>query len=98
MDENNANKPKVERIDPKKFTGGLENLQKLKDLLGQVDQFGELLKGRAVKADETLNKLADFTQKFGDTITGFQKVVEMNQRLMEDMLRNAEKAWKDLNK
>lgn len=98
MDENNAARPKVQRIDPQKFGEPLANLQKLKDLLGQIDGFGELLKGRAQKADDTLNKLADFTDKFGQTIAGFQQVVDMNKKLMEDMLRNAEKAWKDLSK
>lgn len=92
MDE----KPQVRKIDPSKF--GFDGLAKLKDLLGDVDEFASIVKGKAVKFDDTLTKFSDFTQKFGETIVGFSQVVEMNRKLIEDMMKRAEKAANDLIK
>lgn len=92
----NDEKPQIKKIDPKSFVAPLEGLAKLKALLGDLDEFAETVKSRAVKADNTLTNLATFVEKLGQTVVGLNDVVEMNKKLFENMLKNAKKNFDDI--
>lgn len=94
----NDGKPEIKRIDPTKFIPGLEGLKRLGDMLGDLEAFASNVKTGAAKADDTLNKLSDFTQKFGETVFAMKDIVDMNKKLFDQMLKNAQKHLDDMAK
>jgi hypothetical protein len=62
-------------IDPKKFIGG-ENIEKLKSLLRDVDEFTSSVKDKSKQLSDTLDLFRENVVKFGDVIDTIKRVAE----------------------
>ncbi len=61
-------------IDPKKFVGG-ENIEKLKSLLKDVDEFASTVKSKGEQLTKTLDLFHSVVVRMGEVVERFDKVV-----------------------
>lgn len=62
-------------IDPKKFIGG-ENIEKLKSLIKDVDEFTVNVKDKSKHLSETLDMFRENVVKFGEVVDAIKRVTE----------------------
>lgn len=79
-------KPVPPKIDPKKFVLG-ENIEKLKNLIGDVDEFAQNVKRRGQQIENALDDFQKFVQKFGEVVSNADRMFKMKEALLEELLR-----------
>jgi len=82
-------RPSPVKIDPKKFVGG-ENLEKVKRMLRDLEEFTTSAKPKVAKVEETFDRFGKVVEMFGDTVLNFQRLIQLNAEAMDRM----GKQWK----
>ena len=83
-------RPVPTKIDPKKFVGG-ENLERVKGMIRDLEEFTTKMKPKVEKVEQTFERFDKVVEMFGDTLLNFQRLIQLNAEAMDRM----GKQWKE---